>query len=77
MATVTIEIPDDLRDPGEAFAEAIRQLPPDSLRAYLQDFQDDAWCARAAREVRQRIASGESHWVDWSESEARLDALPD
>lgn len=68
MAKVMIEVPDELRELGEAFAASLRQLPPESLRAYLEDLQDDARCARAADEVRKRIASGQSHWVDWEET---------
>ncbi len=77
MAKLTIEIPDDLQDLGEAFAATLQQLPPQALRAYLEEFQDDAWCGRAADEVSRKIASGNSHWVDWEETEAKLDALPD
>ena len=77
MTSVTIDLPDELHDLGEAFAEALRRMPPEAIRAYLEDVADDAWCAEQARTVKRRIASGESRWVEWSETEAKLDALPD
>ncbi|MBI3945623.1 MAG: hypothetical protein HY321_06880 [Armatimonadetes bacterium] len=77
MATLVIEIPDELREQGEAFAAVLRRLPPEALRAYLEDLADDAWCAHLAREAEARLESGQSCLLDWEDVEAELNELPD
>lgn len=77
MATLTVSIPDELKELGERFARTLEALPPESIRAYLEDIDDDAWCAAQAREAEAEIASGQVELLDWEEVEARLDALPD
>ncbi|NLC55530.1 MAG: hypothetical protein GX774_01670 [Armatimonadetes bacterium] len=77
MTTLTIRIPDELRELGERFARMLESMPPEAVRAYLEDLEDDAWCAAQARQAEAEIASGETTLLDWEDVDAQLDALPD
>jgi predicted DNA-binding protein len=75
MTTLTIELPEELRDQAERAAQeqgaSVDELVRELLAEYLEELEDIA----EARQVLARIESGESKPIPWEEAKAQLEEM--
>ncbi len=79
LVKLTISLPEDLRRRARAVAalrgEGLSEVVRAALERYIEESLEDAEDSRSAREIRERIASGQERTYTHDEIWAEIEAL--